>query len=129
MSEVHWEISKTGRPQAFPSRSLIPLSFRLKNLGAGPVSSDLIAFWRLHTAEGASFSTFSQKAPQSFILYPQESVELTLELATPESEGQYWLQATVLTPQGQELEVPLNPAATISTWRRLPPVGTWVEEP
>jgi hypothetical protein len=129
MSEVHWEISKTGRPQAFPSRSLIPLSFRLKNLGAGPVSSDLIAFWRLQTAEGASFSTFSQKTPRSFILYPQESVELTLELATPESEGQYWLQATVLTPQGQELEVPLNPAAAIVTWRRLPPVGTWVEEP
>lgn len=54
---------------------------------------------------------------------------LTLRLATPEGEGRLRLELEAVTPEGKVLPVPIKEAVEILTWRRMPPVGTWVEEP
>jgi hypothetical protein len=127
--KLRWELSQLPTGETLPSRSLVPLKLRLANRGEGPIGSELISSWRLETTEGAAFSPFLQANPKSFILYPGEATELSLQLATPEAEGVYQVAATALSPEGEALPVPFAGAAAIRTWRRLPPVGTWVEEP
>lgn len=130
MPAVVWELSDPRlASETLPSRSLVPLRLRLANKGFGPVSSDMLASWRVEPVEGASFSSFLQRTPKKFILYPGESTELELMLATPEPEGVFPLRVRAVTPEGDEMEIPLVAPSSAHTWRRLPPVGTWVEEP
>lgn len=126
---IAWELSGLPQSETLPSRSLVPLKLSLKNTGNGPISSDLIASWRIETTRGASFSHFRQPGPAQLILFPGETVQLALQLATPEPEGLYRVRAVAVTPEGKELAIPFAGPSTIRTWRRLPPVGTWLEEP
>jgi hypothetical protein len=127
---ISCELSGLPQEETLPSRSLVPVTLRLANTGHGPIASELFQSWRLETTSGNSFSPFSQRGASDFILYPGESLELNLQLATPEPEGVYQVRALAITPEGKELEIPFgSDGASIRTWRRLPPVGTWVEEP
>lgn len=125
---ISWSASGLPHQQTLPSRSLISLQLRLTNTGRGPFGSELIRAWRLETSD-PSFSPFLQENPKPFLLYPQETVTLTLELATPEPEGRTTVRLTAITPEGTEIPVSWEGNGEVSTWRRLPPVGTWLEEP
>jgi hypothetical protein len=129
MLPLAWELSGLNGYEPMPSRSLVPLKLRLTNVGQGPLSSELISAWHLETTTGASFSPFLQTAPDTFVLFPGESVLMDFHLATPEAEGLYQVRAQAITPEGHEIEIPFAGTSEIRTWRRLPPVGTWVEEP
>lgn len=129
--EVHptnWVLRYVPSQEVLPSRSLVSLPMTLENQGAGAITSDSLEAVRLETDE-PSFSSFKQPLLEQFILFPGESLSLDLVLATPEPEGTYALQAVALTPQGFELPLPIKGEPRVKTWRRLPPVGTWVEEP
>lgn len=129
--EIHptkWALRFPLQQKVLPSRSLINVEVVLQNLGAGTVSADGLKAIRLGTAE-SSFCAFQQPLEEDFILFPGESLPLNLTLATPEPEGTYDVVALALTPQGTELPLPLVGGQSVKTWRRLPPVGTWVEEP
>lgn len=123
-----WELSGLNLEETLPSRSLIPLHLSLTNRGEGPIGSEMIASWQVET-EDASFSPFRQESSKPFILFPGESTELEFFLATPEPEGRYQVKIQALTPEGKAIEVPLVEPAELRTWRRMPAVGTWVEEP
>lgn len=125
--ELRWAVSEVEGAVALPSRSLVPMTMRLKNLGRGPISSEMVASWRF--AALGSGEPFEQKTDSTFILFPGESMLLTLRLATPEGEGRLRLELEAVTPEGKVLPVPIKEAVEILTWRRMPPVGTWVEEP
>jgi len=112
-----------------PSRSLIPIDFKLYNRGLSPVSTEEIDSVTLTVKKGASFEPFKQEVPVPFVLFPMEGIEVTLHLATPEGEGTYELEAHLTTIDGRRTSLDLVESAEVSTWRRLPPVGTWVEEP
>lgn len=127
--ELAWEVSELGKTEPLPSRSLIPVSMRLKNLGHGPLSSETIASWRLAPLDAPGAEEFAQRPQDSFTLFPGESVVLTLQLATPEGEGRMQLGLEAVTPEGKVLRVPVAGSSEVLTWRRMPPVGTWVEEP
>lgn len=124
-----WVLEYLGSQEVLPSRSLVPMNMVLLNRGAGAVSTDGLEAIRLETKGTASFSPFQQELGEEFILFPGESINLTLTLATPEPEGTFQIEAFALTPQGQELPLPILGTRAVKTWRRLSPVGTWVEEP
>ncbi len=129
--EIHptnWLLRYVPSQEVLPSRSLVSLPMVLENKGAGAITSESLAAITL-TTDKPSFSPFQQPLQDRFILFPGESIDLDLVLATPESEGTYALRAMALTPQGLEHPLPINGEPKVKTWRRLPPVGTWVEEP
>ncbi len=115
--------------ETLPSRSLVPLRLRLKNTGEVAIGSEMLSSWNLRTVEDESFGAFSQHPTKEYLLYPGESTTVDFDLATPEAEGLYHLAADVRTPDGSTLEVTVDQSSPIRTWRRTPPVGTWVEEP
>lgn len=130
--ELKWAVSEVARVETLPSRSLVPVSLRLKNLGTGPLSSEMIESWRLGPLDGPASESFAQKGGKrgdSFTLFPGESVQLDLKLETPEGEGRMALGLDAITPEGKVLRVPVEGSSEVLTWRRMPPVGTWVEEP
>lgn len=111
---------------ALPSRSLVRLKLRLENSGELAISSEMLARWLLQVPGGTSFS---QRASKDFLLFPGEATELEFALSTPEAEGQLWLKASAFTPSGQQILIEVEQETPLRTWRRTPPVGTWVEEP
>ncbi len=105
----------------WPSRSLVPLRLVLANRGQSPVTSELISNVLVKTSGAESFSPFVQKISKRFILFPEESIQLSLQLATPEPEGMYEVQVFIRTPAGEEFRIPLLGTNEFRTRRRLPP--------
>lgn len=112
-----------------PSRSLVPLEFKMTNRGDTPITSQEIKSVNLKVVQGASFSPFEQQFPSDFVLFPKEAIKVQLFLATPEAEGDYQLVASLDTIDEVTHPLPIEGETQFRTWRRLPPVGTWVEEP
>lgn len=123
------ELTLLDAEEVFPSRSLIPLKFMLFNRGLTPVSTQMIESMSLGLRGITSFGAFKQASPSVHILFPGEGVEITLYLSTPEVEGDFQLQASYQSLGGSTHSFELTGPQSISTWRRLPPVGTWIEEP
>lgn len=115
--------------ETLPSRSLVPLRLRLKNTGDVAIGSEMLSGWNLRADTEESFGTFTQHPTKEYLLFPGESTTLDFDLATPENEGLFRLAASAQTPDGETLELQIDQEFPIRTWRRTPPVGTWVEEP
>lgn len=115
--------------ESLPSRSLVPLRVRLKNDGEVAFGSEMLERWRLDVVGQDPAQSFVQLPSKPFLLFPGESTVVELQLATPEAEGVFWLDAKVLTPDDRQLEVAIEKGSPLRTWRRTPAVGTWVEEP
>lgn len=129
VAPTNWVMAGLPSYRAVPSRSLIPLTLTLSNQGEGPLSSRMLAGWRFELTGGEDWNSFRQENPKPFLLFPGESTNLDFQLSTPEGEGLYQVRAIALTVEGKEVEVPLAGPSQIRTWRRMPAVGTWVEEP
>lgn len=112
-----------------PSRSLADLDFKITNRGGGPISSRELESVTLGVREGASFSPVYQEWGQDFVLFPEETTRVKLTLPTPATEGTFELVASYRTADGTTYPLPIEGTSTFKTWRRLAPVGTWVEEP
>lgn len=110
-------------PSKQPSRSLVKLQLELGNLSDGYFDLSRVRAVTL-TSDNPSFSPPRQPWQGLGLLAPMTSTELSLWLATPEPEGTYRLRLTLHADQG-DIVVPL--AQPLRCWRRLPPVGTWVE--
>ncbi len=129
VAPTEWILAGLPSQTSLPSRSLVPITLTLSNQGQGPLSSRMIAGWRFEIVGGESWNSFGQENPKEFLLFPGEATDLEFQLSTPEGEGVFPVRAVALTVEGKELEVPLAGPSRIRTWRRTPPVGTWVEEP
>ena len=112
-----------------PSRSLVPLEFKLTNTGLSPLSTDELESVTLRMQAKQPISPAQQAFTKKFILWPEETIKIQLFLATPEAEGRYQLAASFKTIDGRSRELPVNGDDVVNSWRRLPPVGTWIEEP
>ena len=100
-----------------------------KRQGQSPVSSREIENLNIKVTEGESFTPFRQSFAKSFVLFPKESIGIEVQLATPEPEGRFQLKASIRGIDQRNRVVRIFEQPEIRTWRRLPPVGTWVEEP
>lgn len=112
-----------------PSRSLLNLGFSLRNDGETAISSGLIQRLRIDNNSSTSFGPYDQTIQDDFILFPGESIPMTLGVSTPAMEGHFTLKVSILTLDGSQ--IPLKPDKPIifRAWRRLPSVRNWVEEP
>jgi hypothetical protein len=115
--------------EVVPSRSLVPLEFKLFNRGRSPISTKELKSLTLGMQFNQPISPSEQPFPKSFVLYPQEGIDVELVLATPESEGRYQLVASYKTIDDESRPLTIMGDKIVNTWRRLPPVGTWIEEP
>jgi hypothetical protein len=115
--------------KVIPSRSLVPLEFKLFNRGYSPISTQELQSVTLGMQFNQPIGSSEQQFSKRFILYPQEGIKIQLILATPEAEGRYQLAASYKTIDGVSRALPIVGDNTVNTWRRLPPVGTWIEEP
>lgn len=115
--------------EVIPSRSLVPLDFKLTNLGRSPISTEELTSLTLGMEFNQPISPSEQQFPKEFVLFPEESISLQLFLATPEPEGRYELIASYKTVDGKSRPLKIEGGRVVNTWRRLPPVGTWIEEP
>ncbi len=110
-----------------PSRSVVPMTVVLGNEGLNPITAEQWKGFRLETDQSLTFSSFWEPLGEDFILFPGEEIHLEMTLITPEPEGLFGLQAWGLSVTGRKVSLELESSERIRTWRRLPPVGTWVE--
>ncbi len=123
------ELTAVEPSNVIPSRSLVPLEFTLTNTGLSPISTDELESVTLKMQDDQPISPSQQAFTKEFILWPQEAIKIKLFLATPEAEGRYRLAASFKTIDGRSRELPVSGDNVVNSWRRLPPVGTWIEEP
>ena len=112
-----------------PSRSLVPVQVLLQNKGT---TAFFLGRWEqlvLRPQAGESFESVAQTIDNPGILTPGESQVLNLTLVTPEAEGTYSLELLGYDERGNAMNIPWERPVLIRTWRRLPPVGTWIEDP
>lgn len=121
------KLSKLEQP--LPSRTLIPIKVRLTNEGVSPLSTHETTSLGFHLVTEPAEPDLRQPFSKSFILYPKESLETELFLPTPPAEGNFRLEAAIYTSDGRSHKAEMKNPEVYTTWRRLPPVGTWVEEP
>ena len=129
VAQPRLELTAVDLNDVIPSRSLVPLEFKLMNTGYSPISTQELQSITLKMRDDQPISPAEQALTKEFILFPQEAIKITLFLATPEAEGRYQLAASFKTIDGRSRELPVSGDNTVNTWRRLPPVGTWIEEP
>lgn len=122
------ELVRLNDKQEEPSRSLVGLRFKLVNRGATPITSEEIASLWLRSKGSPSYGEFQQQLNQQFILFPEEGLDVTLYLSTPLEEGRYDLEGGFETVDGVKHRFVFKGSETLLTWRRLAPVGTWIEE-
>lgn len=115
------ELSGLPPNATWPSRSLVPLTLMLTNRGESAITSELLSKVFVETNAPESFGPFVQKISRQFILFPEEGTQLTLQLASPEPEGEFEIQISARTPLGEEFRIPLLGGGRFRTWRRLPP--------
>lgn len=129
IAPISLELVPLDLTEVIPSRSLVPLNFKLINRGLSPISTDELESVTLEMQFNQPISPSEQEFPGKFILYPDEGITVQLILATPEAEGRYQLAASFKTIDGVSRTLPITGDQVVNTWRRLPPVGTWIEEP
>lgn len=115
--------------QFLPSRTLVPVKVRLTNIGTSPVSTRETVAATLTVVDSMEEPVARQPFQSEFILFPKESLEVKLFLQTPPQESRFQIEAMIYTIDGRPHEVEIKNPEMYTTWRRLPPVGTWVEEP
>lgn len=115
--------------EVLASRTFVSLTFQLANAGETAITSRELVGLTLGVEGDPSYREFQQPFPKNFVLFPGESITLPLQFATPTQEGRFKLRASFQSIDGLEHPLPFEESAEIRTWRRLAPVGTWVEEP
>ncbi|MBI3925174.1 MAG: hypothetical protein HY319_06510 [Armatimonadetes bacterium] len=123
-------VSVVELPHKVASRSFVPLRVRWVHRGPGAIDLGRFRGARLqacipHGSPGeVSFPAPIQPLP-SAVLEPGQPLELELTLSTPEPEGDVPVSLELVDLRGAAHPVAWETPLSVSTWRRLPPVGSW----
>jgi hypothetical protein len=105
--------------EVLPSRTLVPLTFKISNLGEMPISTREIQSVTLTVKDGASSQPYEQQFPEEFVLFPKEGLSLPLYLATPANEGLFQIEASFQTLDGEMRPLPILGDTSFRTGSRL----------